>query len=235
MTMKAIAILTMCGLLAAAAATSDASGHWEGKIQLPGRELGMTVDLARNAQGAWVGSMSLLGSSAADVPLEKLTVRDTAVNFAAYLPDFASFEGRLSEDRGGLSGTASNASGGVPFRLARTGEAHVNVPPPNSVLSKEFDGVWEGALAEDGKTLRVRLKLTPGADGLATASLTSVDQGSQEIPVTTVTIEGQQLQVEARGVSGIYKGTLGANGEIAGEWSQGPNHLPLRFHRAARP
>jgi hypothetical protein len=103
------------------------------------------------------------------------------------------------------------------------------------VLSKEFDGVWEGALAEDGKTLRVRLKLTPGADGLATASLTSVDQGSQEIPVTTVTIEGQQLQVEARGVSGIYKGTLGANGEIAGEWSQGPNHLPLRFHRAARP
>lgn len=233
--MKRWMIVVFCSAAAALSAAPDAEGHWEGKIQLPGRELGMSVELARNAQGAWIGSMSLLGSTAAAVPLEKLTVKDSAVNFAAYLPDYAWFEGSLSEDRGGLTGTASNASGGVPFQLARAGEAHVNVPPPNSELSKEFDGLWEGAVVEDAKTRRVRLKLTPGADGRAMALLTSVDQGNQEIPVTTVTIDGNQLRVEARAVSGVYRGTLGASGEIAGEWSQGPNHLPLNFHRAPRP
>ena len=30
-------------------------------------------------------------------------------------------------------------------------------------------------------------------------------------------------------MSTMYRGTLGATGEIAGEWSEGPNHLPLTF------
>src|SRR5690242_17659240 len=118
--MKNLAILVFCSAVAAAAApTSDATGHWEGKLQMPERELGITLDLARNPQGAWIGSMSILGSSAAEVPLEDLTVQGTSLKFAAYLPDFVSFEGSLSEDRGGLAGTASNALGGVPFQLAR--------------------------------------------------------------------------------------------------------------------
>ena len=232
--MKNFTILLLCSALGGAAATPDAAGHWEGKIQLPARELGMTVDLARNAQGVWIGSMSLVGATAADVPLENLSVQDTAVKFAAYLPDYAAFEGSLSEDRGSLAGTASNASGGVPFQLARMGEANVRVPPPSSVLTKEFDGVWEGVIAADGKALRIRLKLARGAGGLATAVLTSVDQGNQEIPVTTVMIEGKELQVQARAVSGLYRGTLNASGEIAGEWSQGPNRLPLTFKRPAQ-
>jgi hypothetical protein len=36
-------------------------------------------------------------------------------------------------------------------------------------------------------------------------------------------------------VSGKYSGTLGANGEIAGEWSQGQRTVPLTFKRAAAP
>jgi hypothetical protein len=230
--MKTLAILVLFSTIGRAA---DAAGHWEGKIQMPGRELGITVDLARNPQGAWTGSMSVLGSSAADVPLDELKVQNSAVKFAAYLPDYASFEGNLSEDLSSLSGTVSNALGGVPFQLARKGEANVKLPPANSVLSKDFEGVWEGAIAADGKSRRVRMKLAPASDGRATALLTAVDQGNHEIPVTTVSIEGRQLQVEARAVSGVYRGSLGDNGEIAGEWSEGPNHLPLTFRRAPHP
>jgi len=230
--MKTFAILVLFSTIGAAA---DAAGHWEGKIQIQGRELGMIVDLARNPQGAWIGSMSVLGSSAADVPLEELIIRGSAVKFGAYLPDYASFEGNLSEDLNSLSGTASNASGGVPFELGRKGAASVKVAPPNSALPKDFEGVWEGAIATEGKSLRVRLKLSPGPDGRATALLTSLDQGNHEIPVTTVIIEGKGLQVEARAVSGVYRGTLGEHGEITGEWSQGATPLPLTFKHVALP
>ncbi len=232
--MQRLTILIPCGASAALSATPDATGHWEGKLQLPEREFGMVVDLARNPEGLWIGSMSLVGSSAAEVPLEKLTVHDSDVKFGAYLPEFASFEGNLSEDGGGLAGMASNASGGVRFQLARKGEAQVKAPARNSPLSTDFAGTWEGVAREGEKSLRVRLKLSQGTDGLAMAVLTSVDQGNQEIPVTTVTIDGRQLSMDARAVSGTYRGILG-NGEISGEWVQGPARLPLLFKRAARP
>jgi len=216
-------------VVGAAQAPQGATGHWEGKLQMPSRELGMAVDLARDARGAWIGSMSLAGTSAKDVPLGSLRVTGATVKFTADLPDSAVFEGSLSEDEKGLSGKASNALGSVPFELTRQGAANVSVPPPNSVLSKEFAGVWEGTLTAGGKEWRIRLKLAPATNGLATAVLASVDQGNTEIPVTSVTIQGQELKVEARAVSGMYRGTLGAGGEIAGELSQGSEKLPLTF------
>ena len=105
----------------------------------------------------------------------------------------------------------------------------MKVPPPSSALSKEFEGTWEGTLDDGGKLLRVVLKLSAAADGIATATLISVDQGNKEIPATTVTIKEKQLQLEARAVSGTYSGTLGANGAIAGVWAQRTNRLPLTF------
>ena len=225
-----IGIALVC-LVGAVEARQGATGHWEGKVQMPSRELGMAVDLARDAKGVWIGFMSLAGTSAKDVPLGSLRVTGATVKFTADLPDAAVFEGSLSEDENSLSGKASNALGSVPFELTRQGLANVSVPAPNSVVSKEFAGVWEGTLAAGGKELRIRLKLAPATDGLATAVLTSVDQGNTEIPVTSVTIQGQELKVEARAVSGVYRGTLGAGGEIAGEWSQGSERLSLTLKR----
>jgi hypothetical protein len=225
--------LAVWGAVGLAQTDSKAAGHWQGKIQLPRQELGITVDLARNPEGAWIGSMSVLGSSSVDVPLESIAVEGTAVRFAANLPERASFDGQLSEDASSLSGKAANAEGDAPFQLTRNGEANVKVPPPSSALSKEFEGTWEGTIEAGGNVRRVALRLTRAADGTAMATLISVDKGNLEIPVTTVTLKGKELQVESRAVSGTYRGTLGASGEIAGEWSEGPNHLALTFKRAS--
>jgi hypothetical protein len=37
--------------------------------------------------------------------------------------------------------------------------------------------------------------------------------------------------LEVRAVSGTYRGTMGDNGEIAGEWSEGGNKAPVVFKR----
>jgi hypothetical protein len=216
-----------------ALAASGASGHWEGRIQIPERELGFAVDLAQGPAGAWIGSLSLKGAAAVDLPLTEISVTDATVRFTASLPATTSFEGSLSADANGLTGTVSNAEGGVPFALARSGEANVKLPPVSSALSKDFEGTWDAAVVADGHTGRIVLKMSPAPDGTARAVLISVDKGSAEIPVTTVTIKDGVLVLEARAVGGTYRGTLGANGEIAGEWIEKTARTPLTFKRAA--
>ena len=218
-----------------AQAGPQAAGHWQGKIQTPSQELPVSVDLDRNAKGAWIGSMSVTGSPLVDVPLGSVAVDGASVKFTANLGTPASFSGKISEDGKTLSGTASSAAGETPFQLTRAGEATVKVPPPSSALTKEFEGAWEGSLAAMGTVLRLGLKLAPAPDGSATATLISYDQGNASIPVDTVTIDGKQLQLDVRAIAGSYKGTLGAGGEIAGEWKQGPNTLPLTLKRPAAP
>lgn len=128
---------------------------------------------------------------------------------------------------------ADSLAGEAPFKLARNGDANVKVPPPSSALSKKFEGAWEGTHEVDRRVRRVGLKLWTAADGTAAATLIAVEHGNLEIPVTTVTIKGKDLQLEARAVSGTYRGTLGAGGEMAGEWSEGPHHFPLTFKRVS--
>ncbi len=212
----------------------DPTGHWEGKIHIPNRELNLTVDLAKSAAGPWIGSMTIPGTTTVDVPLGSVTVDASAVRFTASLPGTTTFEGALSADAANLSGTVSNREGGVPFELKRSGDASVKVPPPSSMLSNDFEGTWEGPLTIAGQTLKIQLKLARATDGRAVGTFISVDQNNAEIPITTVTLQGAQLQLDARVISGHYTGTLSASGEISGEWSQGPATAPLTFKRIAR-
>lgn len=206
-----------------------AAGHWEGKIDISERPMGMTVDLAEGANGAWIGTMTVVGTTSVDVPLSSVTVDDSTLRFTARLPEEASFEGHVADNS--ISGTATNAQGAAPMHLTRSGDAKVNLPPASSPLSKPFAGEWVGSLPVQGKQLRIGLTLASAADGTAVAKLVSLDQGSAEIPVHSVTIRDNALTLESRSVSGKYSGTLGAAGEIAGEWSQGQRSVPLTFKR----
>jgi len=200
---------------------------------MPNRDLSITVDLAKGKTGKWIGSMSVLGSSSIDVPLENITVQDTAVAFTATLPQSASFEGKLSADGESVTGKVSNPEGDVDFQLARRGEANIKMPPPSSKSSKQFEGTWEATVEKDGSVRRLSLKLWPAPDGTATATLMRLEPRKMEIPITTVTMRDKQLELESRAVSGSYRGTLGGSGEIAGEWIEGSTHTPVTFKRAS--
>jgi hypothetical protein len=215
-----------------AQAASPGSGHWEGALQTPNGEMAMIVDLGKNPAGLWIGSMSLPTGNVNDVPLSKIFVDSGAVRFSmADIPGAPSFEGKLSADTNELSGTAASPNGMVPFQLKRKGDANVKLPPASSALSKDFEGNWEGAIEAGGNRLRIVLKLSRAADGSATGTMVSVDQGNQEFPVSAITISDRQLKLDVRAVGGTYNGTLGANGEIDGTWTQGPGTLPLHFKR----
>jgi hypothetical protein len=204
-----------------------ASGHWEGTISISEHPFNIIVDLAPDSLGAWSGSMSVLKSTSIDVPLASVAVDGKTIRFLATLPEAALFQGQLSEDNRSISGTAANSEGEAPFTLALKGEASVKVPPPSSRLSNEFVGDWEGVL--EGK--RVGLKLNRASDGIAIGKL--IADSGLEIPVSTVTISGQQLELESRAISGRFSGAL-TGGEIAGVWTQGRAQIPVSFKRASR-
>jgi hypothetical protein len=101
--------------------------------------------------------------------------------------------------------------------------------------AKSIAGDWQGTLSTPNGDLRLVLHITEGGDGSLTATLDSVDQNANGIPVTTVMFKDSKLTLEVEAVHGTYEGTVNSDGtEIKGTWTQG-QPLPLDFKRGAAP
>ena len=101
--------------------------------------------------------------------------------------------------------------------------------------SQNIVGDWQGTLKAGGAELRLVLHLTKNADGRLGATLDSVDQGANGIPVASVSLKDSKLSLKVSAVKGTYEGTVNADATaIAGTWNQGQD-LPLDFHRSTTP
>jgi hypothetical protein len=90
-----------------------------------------------------------------------------------------------------------------------------------------LEGTWRGTL---GGALRLVLNVEKAPDGLFTALLESLDQGSR-IPVAAVSLTGDIVKLDVKAVNGTFEGTLNAaRTEIRGTWTQGASQ-PLVFTR----
>lgn len=92
-------------------------------------------------------------------------------------------------------------------------------------------GDWRGTLKTDGPELRLALHIQ-GADGEYKATLDSLDQGANGIPVAKVTLAGNRLKLDVDAVKGGFEGDVAEDDKtISGTWSQGGRELPLVFAR----
>jgi pimeloyl-ACP methyl ester carboxylesterase len=101
--------------------------------------------------------------------------------------------------------------------------------------AQDIIGDWQGSLNTGAGELRLLLHITKGADGALKATLDSVDQGANGIPVSSISLKSSKLSLGIDAVHGTYEGTVAADGKsISGTWSQGAP-LALDFKRAAAP
>jgi uncharacterized protein len=94
-------------------------------------------------------------------------------------------------------------------------------------------GDWKGVLDTGGAQLHLVLHITQKDDGSLQATLDSVDQGANGIPVRSIKLENGKLRLTVDAVHGTYTGEVNKDSsEIKGTWTQG-SPLPLMFRRSA--
>src|SRR5215831_11087292 len=101
--------------------------------------------------------------------------------------------------------------------------------------AQDIAGDWQGTLDTGMGQLRLVLHITKAADNSLKATLDSIDQGANGIPVNSVMLKDSKLSLDVTAVHGTYEGKIAADTKtITGTWTQG-QPLPLEFKRATAP
>jgi len=92
-------------------------------------------------------------------------------------------------------------------------------------------GQWQGTL-QAGQELRIVFVIANADGGALRATMHSIDQGGQGIPVSEITLKGTALRMSIGVLNGTFEGNVSADGAtIAGSWRQGGGPLSLTLRR----
>ncbi len=102
---------------------TDISGHWEGRIDLPGNKLEINVDFQKDDDGAVTGDISIPMQNAENLPLKDLSIIDDDILFIIEgIPGEPSFRGKISQDNARISGMFTQDGAEFSFVLERADE-----------------------------------------------------------------------------------------------------------------
>jgi fermentation-respiration switch protein FrsA (DUF1100 family) len=100
--------------------------------------------------------------------------------------------------------------------------------------AQSIAGDWQGTLEAGGQQLHLVLHIKQSADKSLQATLDSIDQGANGIPISKISFQDGKVSFTSDAVHGTYDGKMNAAGtQIEGTWSQG-QPLALVFKRAAQ-
>ena len=227
----AVALFLTSAPFARAQARVDPSGHWEGSIRIPGMDSIFELDLAKQRNGEFVGTINIPAEGIKGLPLRAVVVDGMSVSFDARRDQ--PLNGTLSADGKSMSGDATLSGYVLPFTLTRTGDAEILQPARSAPIGKELEGTWNGTLDANGTSMHFVLTMANHADGAATARVISLDEGELEVPLV-VTQKGSSVILLDDVIPSSFAGTLNAEGtELTGTFKQGSAALPMTFRRAA--
>lgn len=107
--------------------------------------------------------------------------------------------------------------------------------PESSLAGPSAQGIFEGPLKVGAIELRLAFHLKKKDDGKWTALMDSPDQGATGIPMTTATVEGNQVVLEFKPGQAKLTGTLSADGQtLDATWEQAGSRFPLTLKRVAK-
>ena len=223
-------------LLAAAEPAATPAGHWEGAITLPTTLLNIHVDLERDADQSWLGTIDIPVQSLRGFKLSPVKVDGANLTFAMPgIPGDPAFNGLLATEGKTIAGDFTQGGQKFPFKLERKPQPAATglEIPSHGLPGQGLAGHWLGSLKISPIVeLRLALDLKNSASGKLAGAMTSVDQGAATIPITALREEAGAVHLETQSVGGVFDGKISADGsEIAGEWKQNGNTLPLIFKR----
>jgi hypothetical protein len=217
-------------------AADDISGRWQGQAQVPGRPLALTVDLAKNAAGAWIGSIIIPDLNMKGAPLANISAQDGRVAFAIKSNGDASagqaaFHGKMDSAET-MDGDFSLGGNTAKFELKKVGAASVDLPLTSTPLDKAFEGKWIGEYVFADVPRHVTMTFANNTSGGASAKFVIVGKKTTDVPVDLVRQDAALVVVQSNAYQITYEGRLRKDtGQITGTFTQGPYELPLNLHR----
>ena len=207
------------------------AGHWEGTFKVNDREIGLVLDLAKNAKSEWIASMSVPAENATGLVVMDVVVDDNSVKFVGVELMMARFELALGAD-GTMRGTISNPQSTLPIEFKRTGEPKVELIPASPAVSKDLEGDWEGSLPMPGRAFRILFHFKNQADGTVAATVDTPDSGAIGLPLNNVKQTGRKVEAGMRVAHATFQGMLNPEGtELAGQFAHEQNSVPLTLRK----
>jgi hypothetical protein len=168
-------------------------------------------------------------AAATSFPAEKFHLADRGRIRSGLRADLVLVEGDPTHDILATRNIVNIWKRGVPVDREEFKEANSAARVASTQTTIE-DG-WQGTLHAGDADLHLVLHVSKGPDGLK-ATLDSVDQGANDIPVSTVSLKEGKLSLRLEAVGGSYEGTLSPDGStIDGTWTQQGQSYPLTFKR----
>lgn len=111
----------------------------------------------------------------------------------------------------------------------------VRADDPKPAPKKGIDGFWLGTLKAGVVEIRLGFRIKKADDGSLTATGESIDQGTKDFPVETVTFADDTLTLKMPKMEATYVGKMQPDGDtIKGELDKGAK-LPLDLKRQDKP
>jgi pimeloyl-ACP methyl ester carboxylesterase len=195
------------------------SGCWSGTIGTGARQRRFAIELSQSGT-VWQGRYHRLERAIESGSLTGITLRGDSIQFTATgAPGDPAFTGSVETNhiKGTMAGRAPE-----PFTLSRVSPA---------AAPSRLHGSWFGWLSQ-GSTpvMRIGLNLLSAPCQQLQITMDSPDQGSNALPVSSVTTAGDSLWFSMLYINGAFVGSL--NGDsLIGQWTQGGGTLELRLGR----
>jgi hypothetical protein len=243
---KAISLLAATVLLGSTAAfgaeaTNNVAGNWSGTLDLGAIKLRVVFKISQDAGGALTAKMDSIDQGARNIPVDAVTLKSNVLRLEVNVVKGV-YEGTLDAARKKAAGEWTQGPQTLPLVLEKgqgtdaTFEAEKIAPADlaaNKLAALKVAGTWDGALDTGTASLRLRLNIAKSPTGTATGTMDSLDQGAKGIPLSTITLKEGKVRFEAKGIGGVYEGTLAADGSmLSGQWQQGGGAAPLEFKKA---
>jgi len=220
----------------------DIRGYWKGELDVQGVKLRLALKIAKAADGTYSGTMDSLDQGARDIPITTIAFKSPTVKLEWKLLN-ASFEGKLSKDSAQMSGNFTQGGRTFPLVFERTDQPATVIPSPEQLSfdtppggSPDIRGYWQGKLEIEPLSLRLLLKIGKAADGSYAGTMDSPDQGSKDLPMTSIAFTSPSVRLEWKGIGGSFQGDLNQEGtQMSGNFSQLGRTFPLTFDRSAQP
>jgi hypothetical protein len=223
-TLIAIALLMSTAGLAHA---QDIVGDWQGTLKVAGDvELRLALHVTKGDDGL-KATLDSIDQGTNGIPVTTIKLESAKVTFTVEAVR-GTYEGTVNAGGTAIDGTWSQ---GQPLPLAWVRGVPSTKAPAKPAAPSDIDGTWKGTLEVPSGGVRLAVHIVNTTDGL-TATMDSLDQGANGIPVTTVTRNGSSLKLELKTVGSTFEGTLDAAlAKVDGTWKQGDGSLPLVLTR----